>query len=157
MRNHVLPNASVVVREGSACVALSGTDHSANMGRGVGSAAKQVDTLMTLCSSEMRDFLRLPLSLDPAILWPCDLNHVNPLKKKTQAWSSVKKPNRTNEAAEVEEGKKTKQEDEEKTEVGQPEARAQSRGSWANSRSPAGDVVPEFGLAGQTVGAGTRG
>lgn len=54
----MLLDTSVVVEGGGACLAVSGTDCSANTGRGVGSAAEQVDTVVTLCSSEMRDFLR---------------------------------------------------------------------------------------------------
>lgn len=54
----MLLDTPVVVEGGGAFVAMSGTDHSANTGRGVGRAAEQVDTVVTLCSSEMRDFLR---------------------------------------------------------------------------------------------------
>lgn len=52
----MLLHTSVLVEGGGATV--SGTDRSANTGRSVGSAAEQVDTVVTLCGSEMRDFLR---------------------------------------------------------------------------------------------------
>lgn len=54
----MLLDTSVLAEGGETSVAVSGTDRSANTGRGVGSTAEQVDTVVTLCSSEMRDFLR---------------------------------------------------------------------------------------------------